>query len=236
MNLKIGEEKSAKLPIWLKAIDFKCENMGIRVERAKGSICAYATDHRMKTIYCAMPLGLAKDLKDVSYVVKAQSKTRLLLSVGQVKFVIDYGAKKAATNLVGYRITHSTLWGEGCQIPWRAEYLPLFGLPMPPAQMDRQIAELFWKWFWENESAIVQLASGSRKESKLLHSQLQLWMGPMFLYVKVNDIDFKVSCHDNVNTFTLSCGGDAQLREDAEVFGDLMHERLKDHWNFIIEE
>ena len=114
--------------------------------------------------------------------------------------------------------------------------LPLFGLPMPPAQMDRQIAELFWKWFWENESAIVQLASGSRKESKLLHSQLQLWMGPMFLYVKVNDIDFKVSCHDNVNTFTFNCGGDAQLREDAEVFGDLMHERLKDHWNFIIEE
>ena len=236
MKLNIGEEKSAKLPIWLKAVDFKCDNMGIRVERVKGRICAYATDGRMKTIYCAMPLGLAGDLKDISYTVKYQSKTRMLLSVGQVKFVIDCGAKKASTNLVGYRITHSVLWGENCQIPWRAEYLPLFGLPMPPAQLDKQIAEMFWKWFWENESSILQLAGGTSKESKLLHSQLRLWMGPMFLYVKANDIDFKVSSREGVNTFTFHHGGNEQLREDAEVFGSLLHEKLKDNWTFILEE
>ena len=38
MSMNIGEEKSAKLPIWLKALDFTHENNGLRLERFNGNL------------------------------------------------------------------------------------------------------------------------------------------------------------------------------------------------------
>lgn len=236
MELKVGETKTVKLLFILKAQDFWCEKNGLRLERSNGSICLYVNNGNRRVRYCAMPLGSARNLKGFEYTVKAQSKTRMLFSVGAVKFVIDYAAKKVATNLVGYLVSGSEEWGTNCQIPWSAEYLPLFGIPMPPAEMDRTIAELFWKWFWENETAIVKLAGGSRKEAKLLASQIELWLCPTFLYEKGANINFKVVCNEKENVFYFYHGGHEQLKTDAEAFGAMMHEKLKDHWKFVLEE
>lgn len=236
MNLKVGESRTFKLGFWLKAIDISCESMSLRLERSRGSICLYANNGSRRSYYCAMPLGGAKTLKGFEYTVKAQSKTRMLFSVGQVKFVIDFAVKKAATNLVGYQIYGSKEWGDHVQLPWKAEFLPLFGLPMPPAVMDKQIAELFWKWFWENESAIKELASGKSKEVKHLNTQLQLWLSPMFLYIKSGAIDVKLECGETENTFIFHHGGNEQLAADAELFGTMMPEALARDWDFVLEE
>ncbi|MBQ7802173.1 MAG: hypothetical protein IJ375_07625 [Oscillospiraceae bacterium] len=236
MELKVGESKTFTLPFILKAVDCQCGKNGLRLERSGGFVTLYVNNGNRRTRYCAMPLGTAKDLKGQQYTVKAQSGTRMLFSVGAVKFVIDYAAKKASTNLVGYRITSSKEWGDNCQLPWKAEYLPLFGQPLPPAEMDKAVAELFWKWFWENESAIKELAAGNRKQGKLLESQVELWLCPIFLYAKREELDFKIVCTERGGTFCFYPGDNEKLCADAEVFGTLMPELLARDWEYIIEE
>lgn len=236
MKLNVGESKTVKLRIWLKAIDFDCAGNSLRLEASRGSMWLYANNGSRKHFYCAIYLGGSNAMRKQQYTIKAQSKSRVLFSVGQVKFVIDFAAKKAATNLVGYRIAGSKEWGENCQIPWRADFLPLFGMPMPPAEMDRSIAELFWKWFLENENAIKTQASGGRKEVKNLAAQLDLWMGPMFLYEKCDNFDIKLICGEQENRFIFNPGENEQLRADAAALGELMPPILARDWKFILED
>lgn len=236
MELKIGESKSFKLPFILKAIDILCEGNGLRLETSGGNIYLYANNGSRRNKYCTIPLGYKRDLKGVEYTVKAQSKTRLLFSVGAVKFVIDFAAKKAATNLIGLGIYGSKEWGDNVQIPWRAEYLPLFGLPLPPMEMDRNTAGLFWQWFHANEADIVRLLNGTKKESKAVLHQIDLWLCPVFPYVKSSKIDFDLECKDSGHTFSFYHGGDEQLKEDAAAFGAMMPEGMERQWKFVVEE
>ena len=236
MDLKIGESKTVKLPFILKAQDFYCEGNGLRLERNnKGLISLYANDGSRRKRFCTIPLGYARDLKGMSYTAKAQSKSRMLFNVGNVRFVIDFAAKKVASNLIGFSIYGSKEWGTGVQMPWRAEFQPLFGLPMPPMEMDKAAAELFWKWYLANEPSIVSMVSKSRKDAKNVIRHVELWMYPVFPYVKSNKLDFDLTCDEKQRVFTFFCGGDAQLQEDAAVFGDMMPDILKREWKFVIE-
>lgn len=237
MELKLGESKTFKLPFWLKAVDMIHEGNGLRLERQKrGIACLNVNNGSRRIAYAAIPLGLVKDLNEVGFTVKAQSKTRMLFSVGAVKFVIDYAAKKVATNLIGLRVIGSQEWGENVQIPWRSEYQPLFGLPLPPAEMDKNTAKLFWQWFNVNEADISRMLNGSKKEVKSINHQIDLWLCPVFPYVKGSLIDFEVICKGCDNTFIFHHGGHEQLAADAQEFAAAMPENMAKRWQYIVEE
>lgn len=237
MELKLGESKTFKLPIWLKAVDIIHEKNGLRLERQRGGIaCLNVNNGSRRIAYAAIPLGPVKDLNEFGFTVKAQSKTRMLFSVGAVKFVVDYAAKKVSTNLVGLRILGSKEWGENVQTPWRGEFQPLFDLPLPPAEMDRNTARLFWQWFYKNETDIDKLLNSGKKEAKAVFQQIDLWLCPVFPYVKSSKIDFDVKCKDGDNTFIFRHGGDEKLMEDAPEFGAMMPENMAKRWKFLIEE
>lgn len=236
MELKIGESKTFKLPFILKAVDMLCEGNGLRLERKNGNAILNVNNGSRRTVYAAIPLGNLKVLNEVGFTVKVQSRTRMLFSVGNVRFVIDYAAKKASTNLIGLNIYGSKDWGENVQMPWKAEFQPLFGLPMPPEEMDQSTAKLFWQWFHRNEADIVTMVSGSKKEAKSVLRQIELWLCPVFLYVKNGRISFELDCKDSGHTFTFHHGGNEQLKEDAQLFGSMMPEGMTRQWTFVVEE
>lgn len=238
MELKIGESKTFKLPIWLKAIDMLYEKNGLRLERRRGGV-AYlnVNSGSRRDVFACVPLGLVKDLNQVGFTVKAHSKSRTLFSVGAVRFVIDYNAKKVATNLIGLRVFGSREWGENVQIPWRGEFQTLFGLPMPPQEMDQATARLFWQWFSNNEVDIINMVRGTRQQSKSIFQQMNLWLCPVFPYEKQSRIDFDLICKEaGDNTFIFRHGGSEKLMEDAVTFGEMMPESMAKRWKYIIEE
>ena len=235
MSMNIGEEKSAKLPIWLKALDFVHENNGLRLERFNGNLNLYVNDGSRRKRFCTMSLGRASDFKGFPFHAKVQSKSRMLFWVGRVRFVIDFAAKKVATNLVGFQVAGSKEWGEDVQMPWRAEFMPLFGDPMPPMEMDEAAGQLFWHWFHMKEASIVDLVGQGRKEAKIVLKQIDLWMAPVFPYVKPGQTGVELRCSDDGHTFLLKCGGNGQLWEDADKFAALMPEGLQRMWSFKVE-
>ena len=237
MELKLGETRSFKLPFMLKAIDIIHEHNGLRLERQRGGIvCLNVNSGHRRDAYAAIPLGPAKELNAVGFNVKALSKSRTLFWVGNVKFVIDYNAKKVATNLLGLRIFGSKQWGSNVQMPWRGEFQPLFGLPLPPEEMDRNTAQLFWQWFNKNEADIITLINGSKKEAKAVSQQISLWMCPVFPYAKAAELGFDLNCGDGDNTFIFRTNGNPQLQAEAEEFASLMPENMAKRWVFQVEE
>ena len=236
MELKIGESKTFKLPIWLKAVDMNFEKNGLRLERKKGNAILYVNNGSRFNTYAGVPLGPLKILNDVGFTVKAHSASRMLFNVGSVRFVIDYAAKKVSTNLVGLRVGGSQEWGDRVQTPWRAEFQTLFGLPMPPMEMDKDTARLFWKWFSINEADIVQMATGDKKQQKSIYQQINLWICPVFPYAKPSEIDFELKCGEGDYTFIFRPRGNAQLAADAQAFYEEMPESMEKRWSFVLEE
>ena len=236
MSMNIGEEKSAKLPVWLKALDFAQERNGLRLERFNGNLYLYVNDGTRRKRFCTMALGRAADFKGFSFNAKVQSKNRMLFWVGKVRFVIDFAAKKVATNLMGFQIAGSKEWGDDVQMPWRAEFMPLFGDPMPPMEMDENAAKLFWQWFHLKEGSIVELVEKSRKDAKIVYKQFDLWLAPVFPFAKPGQIGVELRCSNDGHTFTLQCGGNEKLFEDADKFAALMPEGLRRMWTFVAEE
>ena len=236
MNLKIGESKTFTLPFILKAVDILHEGNGLRLERQRGGIAVLNVNNgSRRNAYAVIPLGPVSDLNKVGFTVKIHSKTRTLFSVGAVKFVIDYAAKKVSTNLVGLRILGSKEWGDHVQSPWRAEYQTLFGLPMPPMEMDKNTAQLFWQWFNNNEVDIIRMLNGTKKEQKSIYQQIDLWLCPVFPYAKPSEFDFDLKCKDGDNTFTFRYNGNEKLAQDAEEFYQLMPDNMAKRWEFILE-
>ena len=237
MVLNLGETKSFKLPLMLKAMDFIYEGNGLRLERQRGGIlCLNVNSGRRKDAFAAIPLGPAKELNAVGMNVKVHSSSRTLFWVGNVRFVIDYKAKKVATNLLGLRIFGSKQWGDHVQMPWRGEFQTLFGLPKPPAEMDRGTAQLFWQWFNNHEAEIIDLFNGTKKESKVVSQQISLWMCPVFPYAKPSEISFDLDCCDGDNTFIFRHSGNEKLMAEAEEFASLMPENMAKRWSFITKE
>lgn len=236
MELKIGESKTVKLSFWLKGVDITCEGNGISIARQNGTAVLNVSDNKCRKVYAAVLLGKIKDVNAFGVTVKVHSKSRWLLSVGSLRFVIDFAGKKAATNVLGLLILGSAEWGENVQIPWRADYLPLFGLPQPPEELDRNTAELFWKWFHGSEADIIRLLGGNKKESRAVFRQVNLWLCPVFPYIKGKQMDFDLRCKDDGNLFIVCHGGDERLKEDAEAFGKMIPEALAGQWKIVVTE
>ena len=236
MNLNIGESKTFKLPFWLKAIDIACDKNGLRLERKNGNAILYVNNGSRFNTFAGVPLGPLKPLNEVGFTVKAHSKSRMLFNVGAVKFVVDYAARKVSTNLVGLRVGGSKEWGDHVQAPWRAEFQTLFGLPMPPMEMDKDTARLFWQWFHVNEADIVKMLCGDKKQNKSIFQQIDLWLCPVFPYAKVSEVDFDLKCKEGDNTFIFRTHGHEKLIADAQAFCNEMPDSMASRWNFVVEE
>lgn len=234
MKLQIGESKTIKLPFWLKGVDVSSEGNSISLDRQGDFAVVYVWRGKRKNILAAVTLGLVKDVNEFGLTVKIHSKSRWLLSVGSMRLVIDFGAQKAATNVLGQRILGSSAWGENVQIPWQADYMPLFGLPLPPNEMDRNTAEVFWKWFHGSETDIIRLLGGTKQESRAVFRQVNLCLCPVFPYLKNKWLNFDLRCKEEENLFILYHGGNEQLMADAAAFGEMMPEALAGSWKFVI--
>lgn len=237
MKLNVGEEsKVIKLPFWLKGVDVYCGKNLVSLDRQND--CAYlkiATGSRRNT--CAVfPLGRVKELNAHGFHVKAHSASRMLVWVGRAMFVIDFTARRAATNVLGLRAYTTGGWGDHVQNPWKASYLSMFGEPLPPDELDRGVAELFWKWFANNEVDIIQLLGKGKKEEKEVFYQTNLWLCPVFPYAKNNQINFDLRVKDDDRSFVFIHGGNEKLMADAAEFAKMIPENLAKRWKFVIEE
>lgn len=236
MKLQIGESKTTKLPFWLKGVDFKCENNSLSLDRQGDFAVLRVWSGNRKNVLAAVMLGRVQDVNQFGMTVKIHSQSRWLVSVGSMRLVIDYGAKKAATNVLGQVILGSAQWGENVQIPWRADFLPLFGLPQPPEELDRNTAEVFWKWFHGTETDIIRLLGGTKQESKAVFRQMNLWLCPVFPRFKGKQMNFDLRCKGEENLFIIRCGNDELLKADAEEFANMLPEPLKEQWKVIVTE
>ena len=91
--------------------------MGIVVEKEPDVVCVYGTDETHQGILCAVPLCHPKFLKGAEYTVEFCENEKAKVSVGDLKIVIDYMAKKCANNK-SFRCFGSESWGQDIQIDW----------------------------------------------------------------------------------------------------------------------
>lgn len=234
--MEIGEIKKFKMPITRRSMKFVCGDNALMLENQWGTWHLMAKDAKCKTLYCDIPLGDAKILRNVEYGIYAHSKGKMLATVGKIMYVFDFAGRKAATNLLGIRIFGSQAWGENVQHPWRAEYLGLFGLEVPELKFDPIAGELFWKGFSESEQAIISMIREGKDRAKVLRQQLWIWMCPAFPYEKCGNIRFQISCTATENEFVFHHLNKPQLMEDAVTFKGMMPDYIAERWNFIIEE
>ena len=235
MNLNVGESKDFKVPFWLKGVDVACGRNFISVDRKGGYAYLKMGTGSIRNVSATIPLGPMKDLNEHGFHVKAHSATRMLVNVGRVLFVVDYAARKVSTNVVGLRAYGGGDWGDHVQTPWRGSYMSLFGQPLPPDEMDKGLAKLFWNWFANNEVDIIRLLGEGKKEEKEVFHQTDLWLCPVFPYAKASQINFDLRCREDDRSF-IFIPGTQRLREDAEAFAALMPEMLARRWKFIIGE
>lgn len=236
MKLEIGESKVIKLPFWLKGVDVIHEKNGLSLMRQGQYAVLNATNQYGRAVYASVPLCLVKDLNQVGLTVKVHSKTRMIANAGAVRIVVDFASKKVAVNVLGMLAQGSKEWGDHVQIPWQADYMALFGLPIPADDMDMAFAQLFWQWFHNNETDILRLLKGNSKENKTVMRQINLWLNPVFPYVKTKWLDFDIRCKEEEYLFTINCAGNERLKADVAVFGEMIPDALKGQWHLIIKE
>ena len=236
MKLNVGESTVIKVPFWKKGVEVQHESNILSIDRKQDRAYIVAAVGKLKNTCMTLPLGPIKELNDLGFNVKIQSKTRILLSVGRALFVVDYAAKKIATSVVGLRAFGNGEWGENVQMPWRGDYPALFDQPANTDDMDLNFAKMFWYWFSVNETDIVKMLNKGKKEEKSVYYQTHLWLCPAFPYVKPNAIRFELETNDEKHRFVFHHGGDQGLMDDAPAMGGLMPEGLADRWDFEIEE
>lgn len=236
MELKIGESKTFKLPIWLKAVAVSCEENGVWIARQNGNAVLNFSDKKCRKVYAAVLLGTIRDVNQFGIQVTAYSKNKMLVSVGSIRILIDFAAKKAATNVLGLLVYGTAAWGENVQIPWRADFLPLFGLSQPADDLDRNTAEVFWKWFHGSETDILRLLGGSKQESRAVMRQVNLWLCPVFPRIRGKQMDFDLRVKGEEYLFIIRCGGSEELKHDAEEFAAMLPEALAKQWKVVVTE
>lgn len=96
---------------------FHCEDMGVVIEKATGTICVYATNEIYTNIFCAIPLGPSRYLKGLTYKVSFYDGF-MTVSVGDFIAHFDYRNRRYSNNL-GYSMVGSDEWEKEL---WNDEY------------------------------------------------------------------------------------------------------------------
>lgn len=234
MELKLGNVERVGFTLLKKRFLFESGIRGLVLEQADGGVCLYATDAAHGRIYCAMPLGSARDMKKLNYYIFCPDENKLLAAVGGALFVVDFTEEWAATNLDGYHIYGSEHWGQDCQRGWKGEYMPLFGLPNPDGGMDIAAATAFWNWFAENEERIAQTLSGNGA------GEVVGWVDqricPVFPYVPADAVQFELGWNQGKGEFFFFHNGNEKLLSDGQAFAAMMPEEMKLRWSVTVRE
>lgn len=109
---------SFKFKIFGTKVQMFSENeMGIVIEKEADVVCAYGTDKSNQNILCAIPLASPKVLKGAEYTVEFLESEVAIISVSDIKAVIDFKNHKCKNNL-NVKCYGSDSWGQDVQIKW----------------------------------------------------------------------------------------------------------------------
>lgn len=114
-----------KFTLFKKVQMFSENGMGIVIEKEPQVVCIYGTTENHQDILCAIPLCHPKYLKGAEYIIEFCAERYVTISVGDLKFIIDFEHKKC-TNNKGIQCYGSDTWGSDVSLEWDENKLLLF--------------------------------------------------------------------------------------------------------------
>ena len=97
--------------------------------------------------------------------------------------------------------------------------------------MDKAAAEVFWAWFEEQESWIIECLD--KRDSAFIWA-IDEKLKPVFPYFK-KELEFQLGYNNGVGEFFFFHFGKKDLMRDANALADRMPSSLKERWRFISE-
>lgn len=98
---------------------FSERQMGVVIEKESDVICVYGTNNTNTKILCAVPLCHPKHLRGKRYTVEFNRKDCAVISVGNIKIVIDFKNQTCSTNAEDIHCYGSDEWGHNVQVGWK---------------------------------------------------------------------------------------------------------------------
>ena len=98
-------------------------------------------------------------------------------------------------------------------------------------EMNIKAAEEFWAWFSENEEWII--STYKTNGMKVIYA-VDEKIKPVFPYFK-KELEFQLGFNDGKGEFFFFHLGNKNLFKDGKTLGDMMPEKLKKRWNYILE-
>lgn len=98
--------------------------------------------------------------------------------------------------------------------------------------MNEEAAQLFWAWFEEKETWIIDCISN--------HDSSFIWaiderLKPVFPYFK-KELEFQLGYNNGIGGFFFFHFGKRGLVRDAHILGEMMPVELAKRWQFILEK
>ena len=98
--------------------------------------------------------------------------------------------------------------------------------------MDEDAAKVFWAWFEDQESWIIDCISNS--DSAFVWA-IDERLKPVFPYFK-GELEFQLGYNNGVGEFFFFHFGKKELVRDAKTLGTMMPAAIAEKWQFILEE
>lgn len=105
----------------------------------------------------------------------------------------------------------------------------MFGLGKK--EMDMNAANIFWKWFVENEQWIIDNVKGNGMAVVMAIDDV---ITPVFPYYR-KEIEFYLGFNDGVGEFYFNHKFNRNLIRDGKTLAEMMPEELKGRWKFCLE-
>lgn len=98
--------------------------------------------------------------------------------------------------------------------------------------MNEDAANLFWKWFEEQEKWIIDCIS---KSDAAFVWAIDERLKPVFPYFK-GELEFQLGYNDGVGEFFFFHFGKKELMRDAQTLANMMPATIANKWSFILEK
>lgn len=98
-------------------------------------------------------------------------------------------------------------------------------------EMDINAAKNFWEWFSVNEEWIINNVNTNGMDVVwAIDAQIK----PVFPYFK-KELEFQLGFNDGIGEFFFFHFNNKNLKNDAEIFKNMIPEKLAETWNVILE-
>ena len=98
-------------------------------------------------------------------------------------------------------------------------------------EADEALMKEFWKWFEEREKWIIET---SKVDGMAVVEAVDKFLTPIFQYFK-KSIEFQLGFNNGQGEFFFFDLKNKYLNRDAHKLSNLMPDKLKERWVFIIE-